>query len=91
VLNNFRYSQFFKLYPNPATSTVNLQFIDDKTGKLSIGIYDVNGKLVMNEELSKDQSLMTKQIGVSKLTPGMYYLEIRHADGTKMVRPFVKQ
>jgi hypothetical protein len=91
VLNNFRYSQFFKLYPNPATSTVNLQFIDDKTGKLGIGIYDVNGKLVMNEELTKDQSLMTKQIGVSKLTPGMYYLEIRHADGTKMIRPFVKQ
>ncbi|MEP7278827.1 MAG: PKD domain-containing protein, partial [Bacteroidota bacterium] len=91
VLNNFRYSQFFKLYPNPATSTINLQFIDDKTGKLGIVAYDVNGRLVMSEEFSKSQSLITKEINVSQLKPGVYYLELRHSDGTKLIRPFVKQ
>ncbi|MES1226277.1 MAG: T9SS type A sorting domain-containing protein, partial [Bacteroidota bacterium] len=91
VLNNFRYTQFFKLYPNPAISTINFQFIDDKTGKLALAAYDASGKMVMNEEVSKDQSLLTKQIDISKLKPGMYYLEIRQADGTKLTRPFVKQ
>jgi ribosomal protein L14/predicted esterase len=91
VINNFRYSQFFKLYPNPATSIINFQFIDDKTGKLAVAAYDASGRLVINEEISKDQSLLTKEINISKLKPGMYYLEIRHADGTKLIRPFVKQ
>jgi hypothetical protein len=91
VVNNFRYSQFFKLYPNPATSSINFQYIDDKTGKLRISAYDVNGKLVIDEEFSKDQSLITKELNISKLTPGMYYLEIRQSDGKKLIRPFVKQ
>jgi ribosomal protein L14 len=91
VVNNFRYSEFFKLYPNPATSNINLQYIDDKTGKLGINTYDVNGRLVISQEFSKDQSLLTNQIDISRLKPGVYYLEIRHSDGTKLIRPFVKQ
>ena len=91
VVNNFRYSQFFKLYPNPATNSINFQYIDDKTGKLKISAYDVNGRLVIDEEFSKDQSLITKQINISSLKPGMYYLEIKQSDGKKLIRPFVKQ
>jgi len=90
VINNFRYSQFFKLYPNPATSFINFQYIDDKTGKLSVNAYDVNGRLVLNQEFSKDQSLITKEINISNLKAGMYYLEIRQSDGKKIIRPFVK-
>ena len=91
LVNNFRYSQFFKLYPNPATTSINFQYIDDKTGKLKISAYDVNGRLVLNEEFSKDQSLITKEININLLKPGMYYLEIKQADGKKLIRPFVKQ
>ena len=91
LVNNFRFSQFFKLYPNPATSSINFQYIDDKTGKLKISTYDVNGRLVLNEEFSKDQSLITKEINISQLKSGMYYLEINQADGKKLIRPFVKQ
>ena len=91
VVNNFRYSQFFKLYPNPAVNSINFQYIDDKTGKLSVAAYDVSGRLVVNQEFSKDQSLITKEINISNLKPGIYYLEIKQADGQKLIRPFVKQ
>jgi ribosomal protein L14 len=91
VTNAFRNSEYFRLYPNPATSVINLQYIDDKTGKMDITIYDVNGRVVLTQEVSKDQSLMTKQYDVSKLQIGVYYLEIRQAGGNKLVRPFVKQ
>ena len=91
VLNNFRFSQFFKLYPNPASSTINVQYIDDKTGKLKITVYDVSSRVVMDQEFSKDQSLMTKELNISNLKNGMYYLEIQQSDGKKLVRPFVKQ
>ncbi len=91
VTNNFRYSQFFKLYPNPATSVINFQYIDDKTGKLSIVAYDVNGRLVLHQEFNKEQSLITKELNIGSLKAGMYYLEIKQADGKKLIRPFVKQ
>ncbi|MEO5683193.1 MAG: PKD domain-containing protein [Chitinophagaceae bacterium] len=91
LVNNFRYSQFFKLYPNPAVNSINFQFIDDIKGKLNVAAYDVNGRLVVNQEFSKDQSLITQEINISHLKPGMYYLEVRQADGKKLIRPFVKQ
>jgi len=91
VTNNFRYSQYFKLYPNPATNSINFQYIDDKTGKLKVIAYDVNGRLEIEQEFSKDQSLITKELIISHLKAGMYYLEIRQADGQKLIRPFVKQ
>ncbi|HTL07046.1 MAG TPA: PKD domain-containing protein [Chitinophagaceae bacterium] len=91
VTNNFRYSQYFKLYPNPASNSINFQYIDDKTGKLRVIAYDVNGRLVVEQEFSKEQSLITKELNISHLKAGMYYLEIRQADGQKLIRPFVKQ
>ncbi len=91
VVNSFRNTQYFKLYPNPAINTISFQFIDDKTGKLQISAYDVSGKLVVNQEFSKDQSLITKEINISNLKSGVYYLEIKQADGRRLIRPFVKQ
>lgn len=92
VINAFRNSEYFRIYPNPVSSTtLNLQYIDDKIGKLRVRIYDVNGRLSLDMELNKDQSLLTKQINVGTLRAGMYYLEILHADGNKLTRPFVKQ
>ena len=90
VVNNFRYSQFFKLYPNPAVSTIHFQYIDDKTGKLKVSAYDVSGRMVVVQEFSKDQSLISKEINISNLKPGVYYMQIEQ-DGKKLIRPFVKQ
>jgi VCBS repeat-containing protein len=91
VVNNFRYTQFFKLYPNPATTSIHFQYIDDKMGKLRALVYDLSGRLVMDEEFSKDQSLITKEFNISALKQGMYYLEITQAGNKKLIRPFVKQ
>jgi len=92
IVNTFRNSEYFRIYPNPVnTTSLNLQYIDDKIGKLRIRIYDVSGKLTLDMELNKDRSLLSKQINVGALRSGMYYLEILHADGNKLTRPFVKQ
>ncbi len=91
VRNNFKFSQFYKLYPNPAKSTVNLQFIDDKTGKMVVRAYAADGRMVMNQTMNKDQSMVTTSLDVTSLKKGLYYLEVTQTDGTKLVRPFVKQ
>jgi hypothetical protein len=91
VVNNFRYTEFFKIYPNPAGGSLNVEYISDVTGNMNALIYDVTGSQVFNGQYSKNQSMLRKQLDVSKLKPGMYYLQVVQSDGTKFVRPFLKQ
>jgi len=91
VVNAFRYSRYFKIYPNPVASGLHLEYIDDKTGKVKLNIVDAGGQLVLSEEVSKDQSLLNTEINVSQLKPGMYFIQVQQSDGSKLVRPFIKQ
>jgi hypothetical protein len=91
VVNNFRYTQFFRIYPNPVSTTLHLEYIDDKTGKVKVTILDEGGRLVLLQEISKDQSLLSKQIDVSNLKQGMYFIQVEQSGGIKLIRPFVKQ
>ena len=90
VINAFRYSKLFKIYPNPAKEAIQLQLIDDAKGRCRVFIYDVRGRSVLETEFSKDQSMLTKAIDVSKLKPGMYYLQVLESDGSRIMRQFVK-
>ncbi|MFM2363964.1 MAG: hypothetical protein RLZZ316_2866 [Bacteroidota bacterium] len=90
VINAFRYSKLFKIYPNPAREAIQLQLIDDAKGRCRVFIYDVRGRSVLETEFSKDQSMLTKAIDVSKLKPGMYYLQVLESDGSRIMRQFVK-
>ncbi len=90
VINAFRYSKLFKIYPNPAKEAIQLQLIDDAKGRCRVFIYDVKGRSVLETEFSKDQSMLTKTIDVSKLKPGMYYLQVLESDGSRIMRQFVK-
>ncbi len=92
VVNAFRYSQYFKIYPNPVVqTTLNLQFIDDKTGRVKLTIMDESGRLVLTQEVMKDQSLLSQQINVGNLGQGVYFLRIEQTDGTRLIKQFVKQ
>ena len=92
VVNAFRYSQYFKIYPNPVIqTTLNLQFIDDKTGRVKLTIIDESGRQVLTQEVMKDQSLLSQQINVGNLGKGVYFLRIEQSDGTRLIRQFVKQ
>ena len=92
VINNYRYSEFFKIFPNPvAGTTLNLEYIDDNKGKLRLMVYDANGRLAIDQEINKDLPLLSKQLDVSLLRSGMYYLVVQQSNGKKFTRPFVKQ
>jgi lysophospholipase L1-like esterase len=66
-----------KLYPNPATTTVNIT-IDAVTraDNSNIWIYDAKGTLVYHEEFARTQQQFTKTVDVSKLTSGAYFVKV---------------
>ena len=74
-----------KLYPNPATNTLHVEFegLDDPQGTITVA--DITGVVVQHVETS--QRGVT--IDVSHLTPGLYVVSFRNKNGVA-VRKFVK-
>jgi len=82
---------FINVYPNPATSVLNIQYVDNVNGKFRLQIYDANRKLMRNELIDKTQVSITLTINVSQYKRGVYFVEIIAPDGkSKTTVQFVK-
>ncbi|SDD80712.1 hypothetical protein SAMN05216464_102630 [Mucilaginibacter pineti] len=69
----------FDLYPNPSVDIIKLRLNNVTQGKLSIKIYNVDGRVVSN---SKANAGGTISQDVSNLLRGGYVLEVSNADGS---------
>ena len=72
------------VYPNPATSIVNLSSKDSLTFE-NVTIVDVNGRSVKTFVVNQTQT----KINVSDLTSGIYFLNIETNEGST-VKKFIK-
>jgi len=72
--------QGLRLYPNPAITDINITGI---TGKTSIKMYDVFGKLVLQKEVENNTTLNTSQ-----LAQGIYTL-VTESNGSRTVNKAV--
>ena len=61
----------FKMYPNPATSHINIR--SDKSGKADVSIYDMTGRLVKNISVS---DISNATVNVSDIEKGIYLINI---------------
>lgn len=73
----------FMVYPNPAVQSITIQGDDFPTEK-NVSIYDISGRLVMQEKLSGET------LNVSALKAGTYILEV-NVDGKRLQEQFVKE
>jgi hypothetical protein len=78
------------LYPNPATDFMNLSVDFQTTDRVTMNIFDTNGRLIRNlGELSLSNGKALEQISVAELNAGMYILELRHKKAVTAL-PFTK-
>jgi parallel beta-helix repeat protein len=69
---------FAKLFPNPATSTINIQIEGaGRTSNTAMRIYDNKGILVYQEDFVRPPQPMIKQVNVSRLPGGIYFVELQ--------------
>lgn len=61
-----------KVFPNPATINIQLEFSDDSSPEYTLNIFDKYGTIKMNRKI-KPGSL---PIDVSNLDPGMYIISV---------------
>jgi len=76
-------SSHVEMYPNPTRGLVTLNFkdIDSKTGV--VGIYDVTGKLAVEEQISVAGNAQ-KVMDLTSLADGVYFVKIQLGDGVMM-------
>ncbi|MCP2025039.1 Leucine-rich repeat (LRR) protein [Flavobacterium sp. HSC-32F16] len=83
-VENFKFSDYLTLYPNPAFDTLNIDS-KDSIEKVSIEIFDVLGQLV----IAVPNAETAAKIDVSRLNSGNYILKIKTNKGTSGMK-FIK-
>lgn len=66
-----------RLYPNPASETLNVRFFQKPKTPFDINVFDVNGRLVLTEQYVVKSSV---KLAVSELPTGAYVLQASNAE-----------
>jgi len=74
-INNLQNDEIagFKLYPNPVLADI-VYVTTEKNNLKEIKIYDVFGELVLTDRLT------TKAMNISRLSPGVYVVQVTEND-----------
>jgi hypothetical protein len=75
VLQNTINTNSIKLYPNPASDILHFNFGDLTDLPLNLTLFDLNGRLVFNQNLKIENFQIT--IDVSNLETGIYLVKIK--------------
>jgi predicted esterase len=80
-----------KLYPNPATSLLQVEMSNNLTGKSNISIFTNSGSLVKQVNFDKTNFYQTQSVDVAELTPGTYFARVNISTGNSSTIAFIKQ
>ncbi|MBC7923958.1 MAG: S8 family serine peptidase [Ferruginibacter sp.] len=94
ALNNGPGDSRFRVYPNPATDQLTLEYVPvSPAGKVRAFLYNALGAILESKELLNDSGVYRTGLDVSRLARGTYF--IRLTDGaagrTGPVKTFLKQ
>ena len=67
-------------YPNPFTTTLNVNLGDDILQKVLIELYDLNGVKVFNQQYYKTSGIV--QLNVAQLSDGLYMVKVSSDNGS---------
>ena len=77
----------FKLYPQPASDYVVIELNNEPTKEINITIYDLSGKKVYSDRF---QAKKTTRIATSSLRPGLYMLEVKVDQFSKVEKLIIR-
>lgn len=83
--------QFGFLYPNPTSDYLNVVYYnqDNSSNKTDLQIFDMNGRIVLDQSYTEIESTVGIVLDVSNFGNGMYYIRIIQ-EGRLVQLPFVK-
>ncbi|MBL7935963.1 MAG: T9SS type A sorting domain-containing protein [Bacteroidia bacterium] len=84
TLNENRYNENFKISPNPANQSINIQGVNFNEG-IQVKIISIDGKIL------KDEMTQQSVINISDLNTGMYFIELTDKEGKTGVTKLIKE
>ena len=66
------------VFPNPATSKVNLEFFSDRKANYAMKIIDAVGRMLYNENMAVVEGVNSKEVNIENIAPGMYLISLQH-------------
>ncbi len=76
-----------KIFPNPATTVLNIQLPSSYAGKVNLQVYAIDGKYIS----AMKPTTSTIQLNVLPLPAGTYILKLVRDNGDVTTYPFIKQ
>jgi hypothetical protein len=71
----------FGIYPNPSSGELNLMINNDGNAKnIKIEIFDAQGKIVYNEVLDNNNSVIKHKLNLTKQSKGLYVIRLKVDD-----------
>lgn len=71
----------YDIFPNPASSEINLRFYQNNSGRANILLFNTLGQAVFSENIFVNDCLSEHVINVENLPKGFYFLKVTNADG----------
>ncbi|MCA1744299.1 MAG: T9SS type A sorting domain-containing protein, partial [Bacteroidales bacterium] len=78
------------VYPNPATSFINIRFSSDFIGKVGVSIIDINGRLTKQLTHQKLSGVFNEVFELSKFKKGVYFFQISENETVYTVKFIVE-
>ncbi|MEM8524803.1 MAG: LamG-like jellyroll fold domain-containing protein [Bacteroidota bacterium] len=79
----------FKVYPNPASEQIYLEFDAKTSNDLELRIYDVVGRLQIEKQLNSASSVIT--LSTENLSNGLYYLVLNNGNWSEVQKLVIKR
>jgi len=79
-----------KVYPNPATNQVNIEFVLSEPAAILVRVMNQIGQLVYQstENMQEGNQLITVEL--ENLSKGFYTIQLKNAEGSSMQTKFTK-
>ena len=77
-----------RLYPNPASDMLNIEVNASQASEMSISIYNIMGQNVMNQNVNITTGMNTRNINISDLNSGIYFVTVK-ANGFENTMKFI--
>ena len=86
----FSLKESFIVSPNPASSTLNINYHSDHAGDAELALTNLAGQTTFQEKLTNNYGMNKNQIDISTYAPGIYLLTLKAANESVTVKVIKK-
>jgi len=79
-----------QVYPNPASSFINVSFILDQSQSANISLRDAAGRVVYCKSIDATAGINNQEVELSNLASGVYFVQLQTATATENSRLIIE-